>query len=118
MDLRLSLQTNDLVFDGVDLFLTSTTDETLGQRIKVKLQTFLGEYVYNINAGIPWFQQILGKNGSKSNADSIIRTKVLQTPGVAGIESFRSNLDAATRRYTIQELIVKDANGGAIEVTI
>lgn len=117
-DIQLSVQTNDLVFDGEEFLLTKTTDETLAQRLRIKLKTFLGEWAFNIEAGVPWFQEILGKKGSKSKADSIIRQQVLDTPGVDEILDFQSVLNTSSREYAITSLVIKDADGGSVEVNI
>ena len=116
-DLKLD-SNGDLLFDGRNFFLTRTTDESLAQRLKIKLSLFLGEYAFDTSVGVPWYQEVVGKKVSKSKIDAIIRKQVESTTGVKEILEFTSEVDASQRTYTITKLTIRDIDGGKVEVNI
>lgn len=100
-DIKLDLTTHDLSFSNFDLELTTTKEESLQQRLTIKLKTFLEEWVFNVLWGVPYFQKIFVKGISKSQIDSIYKGQILSTPDVITISSFESSIDPASREYTM-----------------
>jgi hypothetical protein len=90
--------TGDIVTSGVQ-FLTERDE--VAQTIKTRLALFLGEYFRDINDGTPWFQEILGKGGTLSSKDAIIKRRIAQTPDVKQILEFNTEFDIPTRTYTV-----------------
>lgn len=75
--------------------------DEVAQTISTRLRLFRGEYFRNINDGTPWFQEILGKNGTVNNIDAIIRKIITETDGVQTIIDFNADFDINTRKYKI-----------------
>lgn len=71
------------------------------QAVYTRLRIFQGEWFLNLNEGVPYFQKILGKPFDLSAIERIIKGVIQSTEGVRSITSFDSNLDTATRRYTV-----------------
>lgn len=80
---------------------TTTTSENLAQRIKIKLQTFFGEWFLDGTIGIDYFGQIFGKNRSKQSVDAIFQSEILKEREVLQITSFNSTLNQQTRVYSL-----------------
>jgi len=116
-DLKLDSE-GDLLFDGKNFYTTETTDESLAQRIKIKLRLFQGEWLLDTSIGMPWFQEVLGKKVSKAQVDSLIRNRVNDTDGVDEILEFESSVDGTSRVYSITKLTIRDQDGGIAEVNI
>lgn len=84
--------TGDLLFQNGSCPVTSTDFNVVGQRLKIRLQTFQGEYNFNTSYGVPYFQRILGKKIRKQDVDNIFQQIILEEVGVREIINFRSTL--------------------------
>jgi len=73
---------------------------TVAQSVLTRLRLFEGEWFLDVTEGTPWLQQIVGKS-PKAIYDLAIRTRVLETPGVTGIENYASIIDGATRALRV-----------------
>jgi len=64
--------------------------EAIGQGIKTRLYTQLGECVYATNVGVPWFDIVFQKGADTNLAtiENIISVIVEQVPGVIGVKDF------------------------------
>lgn len=92
MDLLLDWETNDLIFQNGACPVTTTDFNVVGQRLKIRLQTFQGEYNFNTAYGVPYFQRILGKKIRKQDIDNIFQQIILEEDGAREIINFRSTL--------------------------
>ena len=97
--LTLDQFTHDLrITDGA--FERIRGSDEVRQRIKVLLWHYFQEYFLNIPDGTPWYEDILGRTADAGVVDSILRQRILSTPGVLRINSLQLNYDGATRRMT------------------
>lgn len=62
--------------------------EAIEQLVVMRLKLFKGEYFRNITEGVPWWQDILGKQQERTNGEQIIRNRIARTPGVLNITRF------------------------------
>lgn len=85
-----------------DLDFTQDTPEAVAQNVMTRLALWRGTWFIDTQEGTPWLQQILGKHDA---VDVVIRSRILETPGVLSIESFESILDPDTRRLTITAML-------------
>lgn len=76
--------------------------------MKVKLLTFFGEYFLNTEYGIPYFQQIFGKQRDKGTVDSIFQKQILAEEGVIRIAEFESTLTKDRGYYLSFSVVVDD----------
>lgn len=72
--------------------VTRSDFDVVAQRLKIRLLTFLGEYNFNTQYGVPYFQRILGKRIRKQDIDNIFQQQILLEEGVIQIISFNSTL--------------------------
>jgi len=92
-------ETGDIVTSGSQF--TSGAEE-VAQTVKTRLRLFLGEYFRDITDGTPWWESILGKDGTLSSKEAIIKNRIIRTDGVVRILSFTTTFDLATRKYSIK----------------
>jgi hypothetical protein len=108
MDLLMNWDTNDLLFQNGACPVTTTDFNVVGQRLRIRLLTFQGEYNFNTNYGVPYFQRILGKRIRKQDVDNIFQQIILQEVGVREIINFTSTLINKTYNLTFT---VRDDKG-------
>lgn len=102
MDFKLNSQ-NDIIWHNGPLLKEDTTQtqvEVTGQRLKILLQSWLGEWFLDTTYGIPYSQRIIAiKQTSKASTDLILQQKVLSDAGVKEIISWDSTF--INRKYTL-----------------
>lgn len=103
MDFKLDPTSWDIIWRNGPLRKEETTQpftETVGQRLKIRLLTFLGEWSFNTIYGVPYWQRLLGiKQTSKAAADLIFQQEILKEEGVKEIVSFESTF--VNRKYSL-----------------
>lgn len=101
MDILVDVETGDLVYTNADI-PPVTTDERddVAQRLRIKLQTYLGEWFLNIETGVPYYERILRKGVRKQDVDVIFQTLIREEPDVLEIVEFDSTL-SASREYSL-----------------
>ena len=106
MDIKLNDETGDVLLSTTATIttpiFTTTTSENLAQRLKIRLQTFKGEWFLDGTIGSDYFNQIAGKNRSKAAVDAIIQAEILKEQEVLQITAYSSVVDKTTRKITIQ----------------
>lgn len=100
MDLLLDKDRHDLLFENGKTLVTDQRAKVIAQRLTIRLKTFLGEWRYNVNYGVPYYQQILGHKNRKEDVDVVFQTEILKEPGVSSIVSFESEVDK--RQYKMK----------------
>ncbi len=96
---------------------------TVAQIIGTTLKLWLGEWFLAKNVGIPWTTQIIGRR-TLPLAILIIRTAVLNVPGVVSIGNLTYNYDTSTRILSItindvQTLFSSGTSGtGSLNITV
>jgi len=99
MTVRLLDEYGDIVTSGVQF--TGGAVE-VAQTVKTRLKLYLGENFRNIQDGTPWWESILGKEGTLSSKEAIIKNRISRTDGVTRITSFTTDFDIKTRAYSVK----------------
>jgi hypothetical protein len=99
-DLKLDDVTGDLVLENADLVMTTGSD-AVRQHILQRLRTFMGEWFLNLDAGLPYFQDILVKDPNLSAIDGVIKNQIIDTPGVLELLSFDMDFDPSSQALVI-----------------
>lgn len=102
MDLKLDESIHDCIWENGPLTAAGVTHpftETVGQRLKILLLTFAGEWFWDTTYGIPYWQSILGRKTTKARVDLIFSQKILSDPGVKEITYFKSTF--VNRQYSL-----------------
>lgn len=100
MDLALNTSTWDLDLKNGDLYLVQNVDDVV-QYLGQKLKLFLGEWIRDQSAGIPYFDAIYVKGADPKVIDAIFKEAVLSTPGVVSIDTWSLTMDSAARNINL-----------------
>lgn len=93
---------NDIFLDANgSLALVEEGAETV-QHVRTRLQFFLEEWFLDLTAGTPWFQTILVKPINLGTVESIIKARILETPGVEELTAFSMAFDSDTRFLDVE----------------
>lgn len=103
--LAIDPDTNDLFFEANSLAVV-TEAEAVGQHIRQRLKTFIGEWFLDTAAGVPWLQQIFAKHYNPALAEAVTKSEILATDGVVSIESFSVRFDRTSRGVIINSIEV------------
>tara|TARA_R100000656_G_scaffold119768_1_gene93780 strand:+ start:3371 stop:3742 length:372 start_codon:yes stop_codon:yes gene_type:complete len=101
MDLLLDPVTHDIIYQNGKTLVTQSKADVVAQRLKIKLNTFLGEWFLDLDVGIPYFQQILNKVRNKSTIDAIFQRAILEDPDVIEMISYTSDLNGRSRTFSL-----------------
>lgn len=71
--------------------------DAVAQRIRIRLLFPKGSWFLDLRQGIPYREHVLIKNPQKQAVRSILRRVIINTPGVAGVESLTLEIDPVTR---------------------
>lgn len=82
---------------GSSCFLADTPD-AVAQNVVTRLALWRGSWFLDTTEGTPWLQEILGKHEA---VESVLRARILDTPGVTEISKFESILNPDTRTISI-----------------
>lgn len=96
----------DLDLTNGSMSLTKTIEQSSKQQAIISLNTYRGEWDFNILAGIPWLinenntTQVLGKS-TKTLIDTVVQEDILNRENITEIISYESILDKSARILTI-----------------
>ena len=92
----------DLCLDASANIALATEPYSLAQDAASACRTFLGEVYYDTSLGVPYFQQILGKNVPLELVRAQLVAQCLTVPGVVAAQVFFSSLTDRTLSGQIQ----------------
>lgn len=93
-DIKLDTTTHDLVITNNDIQLFEKIENLTVQKVKINLLNNRGEWFRNINVGVPYTQTILGKKGTKTVADSLLKNTIINTDGIQSITNYSSTINS------------------------
>ena len=88
---------NDIMVRGGSL-LTVADGAEIVQHVRSRLLFYLGEWFLDIDAGVPYFQEIFTKPANLANIESIFKSKILRTPGVQKLTDFSMTYEGGSSR--------------------
>lgn len=109
MNLKLDPVTHDIFFSNFRLATLVTKAEDLGQRLKVKLLLFKGEWFLNINYGVPYYQEVFVRQSSKDKVDDIFRAQIASEDGVVDLLSYSSVFNTSTRSFAVTASVMAES---------
>lgn len=105
----------DIYFvDGQIAFVTGK--QYTAQRIRTRLQLFLGEWPFDTSQGVPWLEQIFVKPVVLVTVEALIKNTILGTPTVTELVSYSDHLDRVNRIYSVNFSVNSD--NGTINDTV
>lgn len=99
MDIRTNIEDGKILFQNGQIFTTLNRQDSLRQRLDIRIKTQKGTWFLNISYGIDWFNDVFSDTSTKSSVDALIQAEILKEDLVADIIEFRSSVDSITREY-------------------
>lgn len=100
MDLKIDLNTRDLVFTDGDLSIISGLEATQ-QRLQVKLLFFFNEWFLDTTLGLDWFGTVYIKSPDQTLIDNMILVSITDDPSIISVLEYSSSYNILYRRLTI-----------------
>ena len=94
--------------DGTQIGRTLRTIDTLEQRIRTRMQTFMGEWYLNEEMGVPYFQEVLVKNPDVARVRALLLAALLSVEGVKQVTKFNVAFIPGDRRFTVDFHCISD----------
>ena len=88
---------NDLIVRFGSLLTVADGAEVV-QHVRSRLLFYLAEWFLDIDAGVPYFQEIFTKPANLANIESIFKSKILRTPGVKRLTDFSMTYEGGSSR--------------------
>lgn len=82
-------------------FATVSGQDAVAQAITIRLRMFLGEVWLDESIGVPWIQEILGKNRDPVRVRQILSDEIAKIPDVLEVVGTDLVLDPQTRAFTV-----------------
>lgn len=105
--LAIDKTTNDLALDDAGNLMTVTDAHAVGQHVRQRLRTHRGEWFLDTQAGVPWLDQVLGRQYDPTLAEAVIKAEIAATAGVTGISGFSARFDATRRALEAFDMSVE-----------
>lgn len=100
-NIALGKNSHDIFFVDGQLAMVVDNDN-IEQKLKSRLQTFLGEWYLETSIGLPFFTEILIKNPDIPNIDSLIKAEIIDTEGVLELVEYGSEFKPAERSFSVE----------------
>lgn len=98
---------HDSMFGGSQRDFASGA-EAAQQRLRCRILYILGEWFLDTDGGVPWWQPedsdvepIMGGKKNLTYAETVLKQTILETDGIATIESFSINVNPTSRKMTV-----------------
>lgn len=104
----------DMNFGSQQADFLRNTPEAVAQAVMTRLNLWLGEWFIDQTEGTPYQQAVLGA-GTKQSIEPAIRSRILETQGVSGIDLFSMSIDPDERKVTINASISTDYGPAVVQ---
>lgn len=99
MDIRTNVEDGKVLFQNGQIFTTLNRQDSLRQRLDIRIKTQKGTWFLNISYGIDWFNDVFSDTSTKSSTDALVQAEILKEDQVEDIIGFVSFVDSVTRTY-------------------
>lgn len=94
----------DMTF-GHGLTNYARDQEAVSQNVKSKLQLLRAEWFLDVDAGVPYLQEIMVKPADLQLAEALIKQTILETEGISELITFELVFNRDTRRMVINATV-------------
>ena len=113
----------DILLDrSGDLLLSDTGDivlnDSVAQKIRIRLLWFEGEWKWDREEGIPYFDQLLVKNPNLDYFESVIRDRIFEIDEISDVKNVEITFNRETRNAVIKFVALTDRETIKDEVVI
>lgn len=90
----------------------------VAQQVRTALRVLLGEWEFDLDAGVPWFQSILGiKAVNLNDVERLLKDAMLAVDDVVSVASFDMSFSAGSRQLTIAATLTTTFGDTQVEET-
>jgi hypothetical protein len=114
--LALETQGNTFIRENGRFRYTKDNLEYLAQKVRSVISIMLGEWFLDQTLGVPYMPQSDNKVEHRPLLETSVRTKITAVVGIKKIVSFVSELNNATRQFTVA-IVAESDEGELIELT-
>lgn len=93
-----ALDSNNDILIRNGSFTTVSDGEQVVQHVRTRLLFYLGEWFADKRAGTPWLQQVFTKPFNPQLVETIIKSRILDTPGISRITEFELDFPEPANR--------------------
>lgn len=113
----------DILLDKTgDLCISATGDIKLGdsvaQKIRIRLLWFEGEWRWDVDEGMPYFDRLFIKNPDIDYVESVVRERIFEVDEVTEVKEVSVLFDAKSREAVIRYTALTDLEKIREEVKI
>lgn len=99
MDIRTNVEDGKIMFQNGQIFTTLNRQDSLRQRLDIRIKTQKGSWFLNMSYGIDWLNDAFSDTSTKSSVDALIQAEILKEEQVINIIGFTSSVNTITREY-------------------
>ena len=97
------------MFDNFTLRVTKNKEEEITQRLKMKLLWWKDTWVFNLNYGIDYKNEVFIKGIDLDDIDEMFRVQIANEDGVKELVSYSSSHNSATRELVVRAKVLIDS---------
>lgn len=90
----------------------------VAQLVRIAIRLFRGEWFLDLDAGVPYFQTILGKKYDAATLRAELVKAVVDVPGVAEILNITLEFDGATREASVSLALRTEFGDTVVELEL
>ena len=103
----------DILLDkSGDLYVSPQGDialtESVVQKIRIRLRWFAGEWRWNREEGLPYFEHLFRKNPDTNSMEAAVRARIFEVPEVTSVRDVSVTFDSRTRAGKIRFTALTD----------
>lgn len=96
-----ALDANNDIFPRQGAIALVSDGAEVVQHVRSRLLFYMEECAWDQTAGVPYFQRIFVKPADLAQTESLLKTEIIKTPGVATLIDFAMKFDSGTRKLTV-----------------
>lgn len=102
IDLYLNNTTNDIELDQLNNWRLVQDEDLVAQRLRQRLSTHIGEWLFNIEIGVDYLGQVFVKNPRENVIRAMFVAVTLATPGVDRIDELEFEVQGRRLYVTLR----------------
>lgn len=107
---------NDIYLDDSQNLAVVRTARAVGQHARQRLKAFRGEWFLDIDAGVTWLTDIMGRRYDPALAEAVVKATLMDTDGVTSIEGFSVSFVQEMRNLDIGDIVVVTIYNEAVTI--
>lgn len=107
----------DLDITTGKVVVTTDVQTEYRQKVQARLQSFKGEWTYDLDHGVPYFERVFIKNPQIADIKDIFRRTILSVPGGAAVQFSLFDFNYSTRMLSFTFQVTTDFSATPLDFT-